>query len=1068
MSPAAGDRHHSKIAVGFAARRRSDSHRLPLWTVESSLFSTTHWQQYFKHAAKASGTRSRYLRALYFRMFICILPFSIFESNQASMQSTMSTPIDLINKILTQSVDNIFAYKSFDLPDAFYSNIQQNISQTQFFKELDIRPGAGLTPSAFTSSQPNDILSTIITPSYSLPYFVNTLLSNQQKFHFNVPALNCNNKMIFNDYSTALSFANSLNYIIVSPINKDEVEIITLLSLALYKYTNNSVLNLFDSLNYTQTTINNPSLTPTAKTFHEIDQSLTKTLTSNQSTIDQIITKFNEVTQNQLNYFQYHGDLSNDEVIFITFGSIESELFATTVKSLPDTKNIGVLNIRIPIPFNQNQFIENLPSTTKKIIIIIDNNNNNNNNILSKQINATLFYHAKIDNINVSQYNYDSDFIWSQMAVLKIISSYTDSYRQLPQKNHEGNNNNFIYWGNDNSQLLLNNISLFLPGSVTQRIKFDNLTNGGIIQCQFNLNENSIIGDNIDIDQAKLAFIQDPSILSRINVIATLQDQATLIINQQFIHHDLTKLETFIKEFNFSPSFINDIKMKNIKIVFIQDIDENMEILKDLIECLHENAKFIENQNIALIESLPEPIKIIENQTIDIDNEQTPTLPIFPIESAFKPSTNKANLNDANPSSNTETVQDLAKKLCFKEAYGIEYKLRPDLPVENFIIKVKSNKRVTPIEYDRYIFNIEFDISNTGLKYDIGEALGIHAKNDEQQVDQFIKDFNLDSNEIVLVPNKDNHNILESRTLFQSLVENLDLFGKPPKRFYEALIAFVTDKDEREILENLIAPENALDLKRYQDVEYYTYVDILKLFKSAKWNISDLIQLIPPLKRREYSIASSQKAYPNEIHLLIVVVDWIDKQGRKRFGQASKYLSELNPGQELVVSVKPSVMKLPPRPEQPIIMSGLGTGLAPFKAILEEKIWQMEQGMKIGKIFLYLGSRHKREEYLYGELWEAYKDAGIITHIGAAFSRDQPQKIYIQDRIRENLDDLKQAFIDEEGVFYLCGPTWPVPDVTKALQDILAADANERNIKIDLNNAIEELKESSRYILEVY
>lgn len=195
--------------------------------------------------------------------------------------------------------------------------------------------------------------------------------------------------------------------------------------------------------------------------------------------------------------------------------------------------------------------------------------------------------------------------------------------------------------------------------------------------------------------------------------------------------------------------------------------------------------------------------------------------------------------------------------------------------------------------------------------------------------------------------------------------------------------------------------------------------------------------------------------------MLIVVVDWVDNKGRKRFGQASKYLSDLAVGSELVVSVKPSVMKLPPNPEQPVIMSGLGTGLAPFKAIVEEKLWQKQQGYDIGQVFLYLGSRHKREEYLYGELWEAYKDAGIITHIGAAFSRDQPQKIYIQDRIKENLKELKVAMIDQVGSFYLCGPTWPVPDITQALQDILAADAKERGVKIDLDAEIEELKETS-------
>ena len=172
-----------------------------------------------------------------------------------------------------------------------------------------------------------------------------------------------------------------------------------------------------------------------------------------------------------------------------------------------------------------------------------------------------------------------------------------------------------------------------------------------------------------------------------------------------------------------------------------------------------------------------------------------------------------------------------------------------------------------------------------------------------------------------------------------------------------------------------------------------------------------MIKIIAPLKRREYSIASSQRIHPNAVHLLIVVVDWVDPKGRLRYGHCSKYLSDLKIGDELVVSVKPSVMKLPPLSTQPIVMSGLGTGLAPFKAFIEEKIWQKQQGMEIGDIYLYLGSRHKKEEYLYGELWEAYKDAGVLTHIGAAFSKRSTRKIYIQDRIRQTIEELTDAIV---------------------------------------------------------
>lgn len=162
-------------------------------------------------------------------------------------------------------------------------------------------------------------------------------------------------------------------------------------------------------------------------------------------------------------------------------------------------------------------------------------------------------------------------------------------------------------------------------------------------------------------------------------------------------------------------------------------------------------------------------------------------------------------------------------------------------------------------------------------------------------------------------------------------------------------------------------------------------------------------------------------------------------------------------------------MKLPPLSTQPIVMSGLGTGLAPFKAFIEEKIWQQQQGMEIGDIYLYMGSRHKKEEYLYGELWEAYMSAGVLTHIGAAFSRDQPQKIYIQDKIRENIEELTDAIVTKNGSFYLCGPTWPVPDITACLEDVIANGAKLEGKEIkDVAKVVEDMKEDGRYILEVY
>jgi sulfite reductase (NADPH) flavoprotein alpha-component len=147
-------------------------------------------------------------------------------------------------------------------------------------------------------------------------------------------------------------------------------------------------------------------------------------------------------------------------------------------------------------------------------------------------------------------------------------------------------------------------------------------------------------------------------------------------------------------------------------------------------------------------------------------------------------------------------------------------------------------------------------------------------------------------------------------------------------------------------------------------------------------------------------------------------------------------------------------------------MAGLGTGLAPFRAFIQYRAWQKAQGMEIGSILLYMGSRHQREEYLYGEEWEAYQAAGIVTLLGCAFSRDQPEKIYIQDRMRQTVNEIIQAYIKEEGAFYLCGPTWPVPDVTEVLCEAIVEDGRREGKKVDGAKKIDELKDGGRYVLE--
>jgi len=146
-------------------------------------------------------------------------------------------------------------------------------------------------------------------------------------------------------------------------------------------------------------------------------------------------------------------------------------------------------------------------------------------------------------------------------------------------------------------------------------------------------------------------------------------------------------------------------------------------------------------------------------------------------------------------------------------------------------------------------------------------------------------------------------------------------------------------------------------------------------------------------------------------------------------------------------------------------MAGLGTGAAPFRAFLQYLSWRRDQGEEIGPVYYYFGSRHQSQEYLYGEEIEAWILDNVITHAGLAFSRDGPKKMYIQHKMLEDSETLAKMLHDDEGVFYLCGPTWPVPDVYEAL--VAALGKSKKYDAVTAGEYLESLKEEERYVLEV-
>ncbi|KAH7319745.1 hypothetical protein B0I35DRAFT_352775 [Stachybotrys elegans] len=805
----------------------------------------------------------------------------------------------------------------------------------------------------------------------------------------------------------------------------------------------------------------------------------------------ELLNLFNDELGTVYQPFEYFGHDTPD-VVLVAFGSIETQVAKQVLSRIAaDGSKVGVVNVRIYRPFIEEAFLKAVPASARTIAVL---GQVKDDAAVSDEASQSALYGDVLTAVTFSgQFE-------TQPQVVDI--KYTPSQAITPQgivdTLHKvfGNDGEvkklpsliqaqqYTFWDVDDSAShgAASAIGSLLSKESTNNVyvyeAFDNLTQGGVVRTDVRASKKAIEAPYAVVE-ADVVVVGDEKILKEVDVVKSVANGGKVVLKLSNFNEDQLEkrmpaafrkaiqeksIELYILDISYSPAFEKDPSTHKLltEVAFLKVAETPAEVISKLTlveghpPTLQESTDAVEQ----CLRKYEVPAAWAEVE-VDAAGAQLPAS-IQP--NSFVPFEKEE----------TETAADLgdwqvaAKGLAFKEAFGTKTGLRPDLPVKTATIKVKENRRLTPQDYDRNIFHIEFDLGNSGLTYKIGEALGIHAENDEDQVNEFIEFYGLNPSALVQVPSREDSSASEVRTVFQALMQNVDILGKPPKRFYEGLAEFATDETEKKKLETLGGQDGAEEFKRRSDVDTVSYVDVLQEFKSARPSFNDLVKIVSPLKRREYSIASAQAVTPNSVALMIVVVDWVDSKGRTRYGHATRYLSRLQPGATVTASVKPSVMKLPVKDTAPLIMAGLGTGLAPFRAFVQYRAMQKAQGKEIGSILLYLGSRHQREEYLYGEEWEAYLAAGVVTLVGSAFSRDQPQKIYIQDRMRQTLDEIVKAYIKDEGSFYLCGPTWPVPDVTKVLMEAIAAEAKASGKKVDPKKEIEKLKEEGRYVLEVY
>jgi len=368
-----------------------------------------------------------------------------------------------------------------------------------------------------------------------------------------------------------------------------------------------------------------------------------------------------------------------------------------------------------------------------------------------------------------------------------------------------------------------------------------------------------------------------------------------------------------------------------------------------------------------------------------------------------------------------------------------------------FPARLVVNRRLSGPESAKDTRHFELDLTRWGLSYEVGDSLAVYATNDPQLVDEIIRALGATGDEQVPRPKG------APTTLREALLRDYSITQPTPK-FLRAITARANSST---LLKDLLHSERREDLDRY--LWGMEVIDFLNEHPSAKFTPQEFVGLLTKLQPRLYSVASSLKACPDQVHFIVDVVRY-ESHGRVRKGVCSSFLAER--ADDVPVPVFPSVAKhfhLPEDPDTPIIMVGPGTGVAPFRAYLQER---EAIGAK-GKNWLFFGSQHEKCDFAYGDEFEVFRKEGVLTRLDCAWSRDQPEKIYVQHRMKENAAEIWK-WLDGEGAhFFVCGDARRMAkDVDATLRRIVQEQGGKNTG--EANEYVEKLKSDKRYKRDVY